>query len=119
MPMIINGSREKEKTVAVFFTGMFLGQTKNLMALVEKCFPELGLQVKDCIEMSWVKSAIFWADFAVGTPFDVLLDRPKEAKSSFKRKSDYVRSVISKEGLEKIWKNMIDLDLIMWMQWNP
>ncbi|TXG48205.1 hypothetical protein EZV62_027499 [Acer yangbiense] len=119
MPMIVNGSRENEKTVAVFFIGMFLGQTKNLMTLVEKNFTELGLQIKDCIEMSWVESAIFWADFAVGTPVDVLLNRPKEAKSSFKSKSDYVKSVISKEGLEKIWKNMIDLDLIMWMQWNP
>ncbi|KAI9198625.1 hypothetical protein LWI28_019297 [Acer negundo] len=120
MPMIVNGSREStEKTVAVLFFCMFLGKTKDLMALIGKSFPELGLQIRDCNEMSWVNSTIFWASFPVGTPIDVLLDRPKGTQVSFKSKSDYVKSVISKKSLEKIWKKMIDLDIETWMQWNP
>ncbi|KAK3188766.1 hypothetical protein Dsin_028327 [Dipteronia sinensis] len=120
MPEVVIGSRQNERTVAVSFVGMFLGQTKNLMALIEKSFPELGLQIRDCNEMSWVKSTIFWAGFPVGTTVDVLLNRTKEEKSSFKTKSDYVKSVIPKEGLEKLWKKMIDLDLItLRMEWNP
>ena len=61
-------------------------------------FTELGLQVKDCKEMSWVESTLFWADFPVGTSIDVLLNRPKEVISfSFKRKSDYIKNVIPKK----------------------
>ncbi|KAK3188770.1 hypothetical protein Dsin_028331 [Dipteronia sinensis] len=120
MPMIVNGRREStEKKVAVLFFCMFLGNTKKLMALMEKRFPELGLQIRDCNEMSWVNSTIFWAGFPVGTPIDVLLDRPKGTQVSFKSKSDYVKSVIPKKSLEKIWKKMIDLDIETWMQWNP
>ncbi|KAL5773895.1 hypothetical protein ACOSP7_011452 [Xanthoceras sorbifolium] len=122
MPMVVNGSHEegREKTVSVFFIGMFLGQTKSLIPLMKRSFLELGIQVRDCKEMSWVESVVFWADFPDGTPVDVLLDRPKKARDSFKSKSDYVKTVIPKEGLEKIWKKMIDLRVNnIFMQWNP
>ncbi|KAK3188772.1 hypothetical protein Dsin_028333 [Dipteronia sinensis] len=120
VPSVTKGAREGEKTVVVFFVGLFLGQTQSLIPLMNISFPELGLQVKDCTEMSWVESTLFWADFPVGTSIDILLNRPKEVISfSFKRKSDYIKNVIPKKGLENIWKQMINLDVKISMQWNP
>ncbi|KAL5773898.1 hypothetical protein ACOSP7_011455 [Xanthoceras sorbifolium] len=89
---------------------MFLGQTKSFIPLMKRSFPELGIQVRDCKKMSWVESVVFWADFL----------EEHQLIDSFKSKSDYVKTVIPKEGLEKIWKKMIDLQVNnIFMQWNP
>ncbi|KAL9463348.1 hypothetical protein AB3S75_001205 [Citrus x aurantiifolia] len=110
---------KEEKTVSVSFIGFFLGQTESLMKLMNQKFPEVGLQPNDCHEMSWGQSTVFVLDSSQNvTSIDVLLQRPTEAKISFKAKSDYVKNVIPREGLEEIWKKMIDNEN-MFMQWNP
>ncbi|KAE9610672.1 putative tetrahydroberberine oxidase [Lupinus albus] len=53
-------------------------------------------------------SVLWWANFDNGTRPDSLLDRNYEASFS-KKKSDYVEKTISKEALEGIWKEMIEL----------
>lgn len=67
--------------------------------------------------MSWVESTLFWQGLPLGSPQDLTI-RPNEVNITFKRKSDYVREVIPKEGLEKIWKKMVDMKSDVWMQWN-
>lgn len=111
-----NGNR----TVHVTFIGLYLGRASPLLSLMHKSFPLLGLQAQDCIEMSWVESNLFWNDIARGTPLEVLLKRtPTPPHSYSKHKSDYVKTPISKEGLEMVWKKMIDVGVFMLMQWNP
>ena len=111
-----NGSR----TVHVTFIGLYLGRTSPLLSLMNKSFPLLGLQTQDCIEMSWVESNLFWNGMARDTPLEVLLKRtPTPPHSYSKHKSDYVKTPIPREGLEMIWKKMIDVGVFMLMQWNP
>ncbi|TQD86655.1 hypothetical protein C1H46_027781 [Malus baccata] len=117
MPQVKN-TTNGTKTVEVSFIGHFLGQTANLLQLLNARFPELGLQKNDCFEMSWLESTIFWADFPVGTPIDVLLDRPNGPAVFFKVKSDYVKEPIPKQGIESIWKIILKIEKV-WMQWNP
>ncbi|XVE89443.1 hypothetical protein DITRI_Ditri19aG0201900 [Diplodiscus trichospermus] len=105
------------KTIRVSFIGHFLGKTSRLMQLINSNFPELGLQGSDCIEMSWVESTLFWADFPNGTSIDILLDRVKK-KVFFKTKSDYYKKVIPKEGLESLWEVLMDIEHIF-IQLNP
>ena len=120
MPQVVNGSRPHEKTVKVSFIGFFLGQMDRLLHLVNESFPLLGLKQNECKELSWIESTIFWADFPYGTSIDVLLNRPSKPVTTFyKTKSDYVRNVIPKEGLESIWKMMLLRDWNMRMEWNP
>ncbi|KAH9747653.1 Berberine bridge enzyme-like 14 [Citrus sinensis] len=114
----VNGSKEGEKTVKVSFVAMFLGQTEKLLSLMKQSFPELGIQKKDCFEMRWVESVLFWFDQPIGTPLEVLLNRIPKSQVSLKRKSDYVQEPIPKTGLESIWKLMIELGEVG-MQWNP
>jgi len=118
MPQVANGSQEGTKTISISFYALFLGQSEALLSMMNKSFPKLGLQQKDCIEMRWIESTLFWFDLPIGTSIDVLLNRPQGAQSFYKNKSDYVNQIVPKEALERIWKMMIKADP-MWMQWNP
>ncbi|BBH01214.1 uclacyanin 1 [Prunus dulcis] len=49
-------------------------------------FPELGLQQTDCHEVRWVQATVFWAENLIGTPTDVLLDKPTEPATFYVQK---------------------------------
>ncbi|KFK28112.1 hypothetical protein AALP_AA8G474200 [Arabis alpina] len=117
-PQVVNGTKHGERTIAVVFYAQFLGPADRLMALMNQRLPELGLRRKDCHEMSWFNTTLFWADYPIGTSKSVLLERPTNP-GFFKSKSDYVKKPIPKEGLEKLWKKMLKFDNIVWMQFNP
>ncbi|XP_070662106.1 berberine bridge enzyme-like 7 [Malus domestica] len=114
----LKNNTEGKKTVEVSFFGLFLGQRDKLVSLINESFSELGLQRQDCFEMSWVESTVFWANHPFGTPISVLRSRPQGPPNFFKSKSDYVKEPIPKEGIESIWKAMIEMDKVL-MQWNP
>ncbi|KAL6991936.1 Berberine bridge enzyme-like 1 [Sarracenia purpurea var. burkii] len=103
-PVTVNKSR----TVRASFISLFLGDAARLMEVMDKDFPELGLQKEDCMEMSWIQSVLYWANFDAGESIDVLLSRTSDV-NFLKRKSDYVQTPISKPGLESIWKKMLEL----------
>ncbi|WCJ32303.1 FAD-binding Berberine family protein [Euphorbia peplus] len=98
-----------KKTVLITFTGQFLGRKRKLISLMKMKFPELGLQLEDCQEVSWIESTMFWDNI----PY----------KMSFKGKSDYVKEIISKKDLEKIWEILMKtegtLASMKIMQWFP
>ncbi|KAK8500327.1 hypothetical protein V6N12_068814 [Hibiscus sabdariffa] len=106
------------KTIRVSFIGHFLGQTDRLVQLMNANFPELGLTRNDCLEMSWVESALYWAGFPNGTSIDVLLNRVQTSRVFYKTKSDYYKAVIPREGLETLWQVLMDIENIF-VQLNP
>ncbi|KAA8519311.1 hypothetical protein F0562_013567 [Nyssa sinensis] len=118
MLQAVNGSQKGTKTIKVSFIAFFLGQAEVLVPLMNLSFPELGLQRKDCTEMSWVQSTLFWAEFPEGTPITVLLDRIPKGEIFLKRKSDYVKQPISLMDLEIMWKKMMKVEKVL-MLWNP
>ncbi|GMI93236.1 FAD-LINKED OXIDOREDUCTASE, FAD-LINKED OXIDOREDUCTASE 1 [Hibiscus trionum] len=123
-PLIIhNGTRHGNMTLMASFVGFFLGRCDELLSTTDKSFPELRLTKDDCKEMRWVESTLFYANFPLGTPVDVLLNRTRWTPMFFKNKSDYVKKVITKHGLNKIWEMMIDVRRSIggkfYMEWNP
>ncbi|KAI7737115.1 hypothetical protein M8C21_007424 [Ambrosia artemisiifolia] len=92
------------RTVEFIFNSMFLGSVDQLMKTVSNSFPELGLQGKDCSEMSWIKSVLYFANYPKGESVNVLKDRRPEPKSYFNGKSDYVKDPIPEGSLKEIWK---------------
>ncbi|KAL6206407.1 hypothetical protein ACLB2K_023655 [Fragaria x ananassa] len=111
-------SQVSNKTVEVVFLGLYLGQKESLLALLNHSFPELGLEQKDCNEMSWVNATLFLADYPAGAPTTALLDRPKGPEFFFKSRSDYVKEPIPKEAIETMWQKILAIETLQ-MQWNP
>ncbi|CAN8231243.1 unnamed protein product [Cochlearia groenlandica] len=119
MPDITIDAKTGNKTIAVKFYAQFLGFTEELMAIINKNLPELGLKHEDCYEMNWLNTTMFWENLPFGTPTSILLERPSDPPQAFyKGKSDYVKKPIPKEGMEKIWQTMLKFNNV-WMQWNP
>lgn len=97
-------------TTQAMFLAMFLGNSKNLISVIDKNFPELGLTENDCSEMSWVESLLFWESIPIGTPVETLLNRSPSGLKYEKRKSDYLKKPIPKDGLDFIFSKMVELD---------
>ncbi|KAF8088764.1 hypothetical protein N665_0530s0019 [Sinapis alba] len=113
MPQVVN------RTIAVLFYAQFLGRANELVSIMNQSLPELGLKRQDCLEMSWLNTILFWEDLPLGTPTSILLDRPSKPEKFFKSKSDYVKKPIPKEGMNKLWKAMLNFNNNVYMQWNP
>lgn len=106
---VTNSTKTGLLTNQATFRCLFLGDTQTLVSLVHENFPLLGLQKSDCHEMSWLESVLFYSDFAMGTPLETLLNRQPSSLTSLKRKSDYLKNPIPRNGLEGLWKIMVEL----------
>ncbi|THG02657.1 berberine bridge enzyme-like 8 [Camellia sinensis] len=107
---VTSSSGEKTKTIRASFFTLFLGDSKRLLSLMKHGFPELGLKEADCIEMTWAQSVLYYTGFPIGTPVSTLLSRVPQVLTHLKRKSDYLKEPMPKDGLEFIWKKMIELE---------
>ncbi|KAF7153477.1 hypothetical protein RHSIM_Rhsim01G0131300 [Rhododendron simsii] len=107
---VINDSSSGQKTIQATFFTLFLGDSNQLLSLMDHSFPELGLTKSDCIEMSWLESVVYYTSFPIGTPVNALLSRVPQVLTHLKRKSDYLKKPIPKKGLESIFKKMLELE---------
>ncbi|XP_022847522.1 berberine bridge enzyme-like 22 [Olea europaea var. sylvestris] len=101
-------SKDNEKTVKALFNSLFLGPVNELLPIMDKSFPELGLQAEDCIEMSWIESILHFPGYERGQTLEVLLDRTVHDESYFKAKSDFVEEPIPKSAWEKVREMFLD-----------
>ncbi|XP_010906369.2 berberine bridge enzyme-like 18 [Elaeis guineensis] len=97
------------RTIRAWIEGLFLGsRCGDLLSILEKRFPELRVEAKDCTEMSWLQSTLFFAQgYSVDNPSQ-LLDRRPQRNSSTKAKSDFVKKPITEKGWERIWKLLLE-----------
>ncbi|OVA12251.1 FAD linked oxidase [Macleaya cordata] len=107
---VVNDTQKEEKTIQASFPSMFLGGAEKLLAVMKYRFPELGLERKDCIETSWIKSVLYFDGFPVERSPEVLLNRTDQPKRYAKLKSDYVKEPISQTGLEGLWRRLLEED---------
>ncbi|XP_004504971.1 berberine bridge enzyme-like 17 [Cicer arietinum] len=96
-----------------------LGTNKELLPLINKNFPELGLKTSDCHQLPWVRSTLIWNDLPIEANLKALLDEPKANQTVyFKGQSDFVKKPIPKEGIKAIFQKMIEDDSFF-MYWTP
>lgn len=107
-----------EKSFQALFNALFLGSADELIEVMGRSFPELGLQPKDCNQMSWIESVVYIAGYPTGTNTDVLLQGKPLFRNYFKAKSDFVREPIPESGLNGLWKKLLEADNFV-MIWNP
>ncbi|KAJ1399185.1 FAD-binding, type 2-like superfamily [Sesbania bispinosa] len=103
---VVNSASQGGKTVIVSFTGLYLGTAENLLPLMQNSFPELGLQLNNFTQMTWIQSVLYFANFPIDGSLEVLLERNQTSPSS-KAKSDYVKEPIPLLGLEGLWKMLL------------
>lgn len=104
--VVISGTQLNggQRDVKLTFTGMYLGPLDELLAAVNKSFPEMGMVASDCKETSWIDSISYTA-FTNRTE---LRNRYNSNKNYFKAKSDVVKTPIPPSALEGAWKFLED-----------
>ncbi|KAL7131189.1 hypothetical protein ABFS83_13G181600 [Erythranthe nasuta] len=102
-------TRNKKRSVRATFIGLFLGDSSRLLPITDSQFPILGLKKSDCQEMPWINSVLFWGNFDNKTSPKALLSRTPDSVNFLKRKSDYVKTPISKSGLESLFTKMVEI----------
>ncbi|KAG7532759.1 Berberine/berberine-like [Arabidopsis thaliana x Arabidopsis arenosa] len=98
--LFIRAMLQKETKVYASFPGLYLGPVSDLLALMKEKFPELGLEIGDCREMSWIES-VLW--FVKEESMETLAKR-KRTSRSFKGKDDFVEEPIPKPAIRYLWK---------------
>ncbi|XP_010449159.1 PREDICTED: tetrahydrocannabinolic acid synthase-like [Camelina sativa] len=88
--------------VRASFPGLYLGPVKSLLRLVNREFPELGLEEDDCKEMSWIESVVWFAELGE-EPIDVLSKRTR-GSLAFKAKSDFIQEPMPETAVSKLWR---------------
>nr|GMD06446.1 berberine bridge enzyme-like 8 [Ipomoea batatas] len=111
-----------DKTISATFIALFLGDSKTLLSTMNEDFPELGLTKDDCKEMTWIESVLFYTQFPPGTPKEALLNRSPQGNeytnTYFKIKSDYLQTPMPQEGIDFIFKKMVELERVA-LTFNP
>ncbi|KAL8153469.1 hypothetical protein V2J09_011229 [Rumex salicifolius] len=107
---VVNSTKNPNNmTVRATFRALYLGDSKSLLSVMEKYIPLMKANESDVHELRWVDSVSFWTDFPLGTPATALLSRTPQSLTYLKRKSDYIKKVIPRDGLEFVWERMIEL----------
>ncbi|KAI3912420.1 hypothetical protein MKW92_043557 [Papaver armeniacum] len=102
----------KKKTVNVVFNSLYLGRAQDLLKIMQRRFPELGLTANDCKEMGWIESVVNFG-FYQQIPTEILLNRTHPDTMPFKAKSDYVQKPIPQTGFEGLWKRVLEEEMYM------
>lgn len=98
----------ENRTITTYYNALFLGKTDRLLKITGESFPELELDQKDCIEMSWLESVLYFAGYSRTVPAEVLLQGKSSFKYYFKAKSDFVKKTIPKTGLAGLWPRLLE-----------
>ncbi|KAK7259863.1 hypothetical protein RIF29_25478 [Crotalaria pallida] len=117
--IVAQNNGANSKTFHASFVSLFLGKIDRLIPIMNESFPELGLQAKDCNEVNWIQSELYFAGYNKGDPPELLLNRTTTYKSAFKAKSDFVNVPIPETGLEGAWKLLLKEDTLAMLIMEP
>ncbi|KAH6785938.1 hypothetical protein C2S51_038393 [Perilla frutescens var. frutescens] len=90
----------KAAGITATFKGFYLGTEAEALKILNETFPELEILEAECKEMSWIESILYFSGLENGSTISSLKERFLEGKNYFKGKSDYVRTLISINGIK-------------------
>ncbi|KAL3632351.1 hypothetical protein CASFOL_025335 [Castilleja foliolosa] len=107
-------------TVLTIYQALYLGDAKTLASIMQNKFPELGVKLVNCTEMSWIESVMAIAGFGpTVTPDYLLQHQPAFQSNFFKAKSDYLKTNMSIEAINGMMNIFIEHGPPSIMIWNP
>ena len=68
-------NKDIQKTIHARFLVLFLGNADLLIDIMTESLFELVLERKQCFEMRWINSILFWSDYPLGITLEVLLEK--------------------------------------------
>ncbi|XP_073147710.1 berberine bridge enzyme-like 22 [Henckelia pumila] len=118
------------KIVQVTYNGMFLGPAAQLVKVLGEQFPEFDLETgdcnrapvkassctsvpcikKECYEVSWIQSAVFFSGGKANQSAETLLSKFKNTKFFNKATSDFLKAPIPDKGWKMIQKMFLSED---------
>ncbi|CAN8313749.1 unnamed protein product [Cochlearia groenlandica] len=110
--LLSSATRNKTNTVHFKLRALYLGNANDVVSMMGKEFPELGLTKEDCKEMTWIQSLLWWmnhVDVDKVKP-EILLEREPGSAKFLKRKSDYVEKEMTKPQLNRVFQKLATLD---------
>ncbi|CAH8352155.1 unnamed protein product [Eruca vesicaria subsp. sativa] len=58
--LLASPTKNKTQTVNAKVRALYLGKANDVVSMMAKEFPELGLKIEDCKEMTWIQSLLWW-----------------------------------------------------------
>ncbi|GKB68095.1 berberine bridge enzyme-like protein 27, partial [Tanacetum coccineum] len=97
---------------------VYVSPIVTVFSVVKERAQELRLKEKDCIEMSWIESVVYFSFSLSGESVEALNERRPCPKHYFKVKSDYMKKPIPEEALERFLKLclLVDENLTIFMK---
>ncbi|KAL0705737.1 hypothetical protein Bca4012_072162 [Brassica carinata] len=110
--LLASPTKNKTQTVNAKVRALYLGNASDVVSMMAKEFPELGLKIDDCKEMTWIQSLLWWMNYkdVEKVKPGVLLERDPGSAKFVKRKSDYVEKEITKPELNRLIQQLETLD---------
>lgn len=110
--LLASPTKNKTRTVNAKVRALYLGNASDVVSMMAKEFPELGLKIDDCKEMTWIQSVLWWMNYkdVEKVKPEVLLERKPDSAKFVKRKSDYVEKEITKPELNRLIQQLATLD---------
>ncbi|KAL3509496.1 hypothetical protein ACH5RR_028897 [Cinchona calisaya] len=117
----INSTQKGKKTIQATFISVYQGGAEQLLSIMLKQFPELGVTIDDCVRLNWLEYFPFHLALPINMTATFLQSRvPPVPKNYLKGKSDFAQKPIPIEGLEKLWKQFFKIDNPPGrMEWTP
>ncbi|CAA7014221.1 unnamed protein product [Microthlaspi erraticum] len=114
MRVLLSSATRKNNTTTVNakLRALYLGNADDVVSMLAKEFPELGLKKEDCREMTWIQSLLWWlnhVDVDKVKP-EILLEREPDSAKFLKRKSDYVEKEMTKPELNRLFQRLATLN---------
>ncbi|KAK1377869.1 Berberine bridge enzyme [Heracleum sosnowskyi] len=104
-----SSTRSDNKTIQMSFESLYLGPATNVLAILGESFPELGLVKEDVHEVSYIEAMVFFSEFPLYTPPEILLNKEILPRPAFKGRSDFFKKPMPTEGLQGLWDYMFQL----------
>ncbi|KAK1377872.1 cannabidiolic acid synthase-like 2 [Heracleum sosnowskyi] len=112
--------RPDKKTMQMSFESLYLGRAKDVLAILGKQFPELGLVKEDVLEVSYIQAMVFFSEFPPYAPPEYLLNKTVLPRLDYKGRSDFFKKPMSVKGLQGLWDYMFKLPAGMaYLQYTP
>ncbi|CAI9090391.1 OLC1v1025154C1 [Oldenlandia corymbosa var. corymbosa] len=119
--MTVLSNQTNKPTVEATFVCTYRGAggITELLSIMDRKFPELGVTKDDIFEMLWIQFVPFHNSYPIDDYVHYLTSRIPPSKPYFSAKADFVRDPVSETGVQGLMNKLLEVPLgIGQMEWT-